>query len=188
MSNLIAFEQTAPYLASPHLNRLPINPTSAVILTNMMLMLRIDSYSEFAEVMTLHKSTISKWAGGSPIPLRYCIPFLRYVSYRRLQDQKGLDPVNIGRGHTNSQALAAPDPRTPGPIFITQRTHADGVLSRLISLVSHLPFGSEIAPHGSLRLWKHRNIVPDAAVLTIAKTTNAPVEWLLLGIDHDLGQ
>ncbi|WP_429000204.1 hypothetical protein [Stenotrophomonas maltophilia] len=30
--------------------------------------------------------------------------------------------------------------------------------------------------------------MPDAAVFTVAKTTNAPIEWLLLGIDHDLGQ
>jgi hypothetical protein len=161
---------------------------SSTIVQNMMLMTGISEYKEFADVIGLHKSTVSKWMSGATIPLRYCAPFVFFVPYDRLRIPDGVDDLNIKRGYTDRRELAAPSPRARGPIFINTRPVTESILSRLTSILTHLPFGSEIAPEPTIRKWRHRNIVPDNAVLTVARNANAPVEWLLLGIDHDLGQ
>lgn len=159
---------------------------SATIVRNMMLMAGIDEYKHFAEVIGLHKSTVSKWLGGGSIPLRYCAPFLFFVPYDRLRHPSGVDSLNQARGVTEDREKAAPTPVAPGPIYLNARPKADSILSRVTSILTHLPFGSELAPEPTIRKWRHRNIVPDTAVLAVARNTNAPVEWLLMGVDHDL--
>ncbi len=166
----------------------PAMSVSGVILSNMQLMLKIAHYQDLATVIGTHKSTVSKWAAGNPIPLRYCTPFLFFVTYRSLSSVDGLSEMNIGRGHTNNPILAAKSPQAPGPVFINTRPQTDSILGRFRQILGHLPFGSDLAPDRNIHQWQHRSSVPDAAVFTVAKTTNAPIEWLLLGIDHDLGQ
>ena len=152
---------------------------------NIALISGCSTGKKMATAHSITPSAVSKWRAEGRIPLRYCMPYLPFVSYQRLAYGSVKGTIHEGRGYTRDPRLACFDPAKTGPILLVAQTNVYDVLHRIKLILGANDYGEVAEEFATTRngvaAWIVREKIPDRTCLGFCRRYAVSLAWLLTG-------